>query len=165
MVKLYHVKMTVPLLKTNSATEYVRWIPQMDAYSVYKEFSEVMKATKYAKLPDNEKEYKSDGETEIDLKFTADEEEALLKNRMAVTAFTMAFRECTDAYTMNMVIASKAKNWPLGQSWNVAELLEEYVPTDLMGDAEQQKELEAIKMKKFENPKVLYSQITSIENK
>ena len=52
--------MNVPMLKTNSATEYVRWIPQMDAYSVYKEFSEVMKATKYAKLPYNEKEFKSD---------------------------------------------------------------------------------------------------------
>ena len=70
MVKLYHVKMSVPLLKTDSATEYVKWIPQMDAYSVYKEFSEVMKATKYAKLPDNEKEYESDEETEIDLKHT-----------------------------------------------------------------------------------------------
>ena len=53
----------------------------MDAYSVYKEFSEVMKATKYAKLPENEKEFKPDDEeTEIDLKFTEDEEEALLKN-------------------------------------------------------------------------------------
>ena len=137
MVKLYHVKMSVPLLKTNSATEYVKWIPQMDAYSVYKEFSEVMKATKYAKLPDNEKGYESDEETETDLKFTEAEEEALIKNRMAVTAFTMAFRECTDAYTMNMVIASKTKNGLSGQSWKiVADLLEEYVLADLMGDAE-----------------------------
>ena len=118
MVKLYHVKMNVPLLKTNSATEYVKWIPQMDAYSAYKEFSEVMKATKYAKLPDKEKDFKDDDDddSEIDLKFSEDEEEALLKNRMAVTAFTMAFRECSDAYTMNMVIASKTKNWPSGQS-------------------------------------------------
>ena len=117
VVSLYHVKMNVPLLKANSAKEYVKWIPQMDAYSVYKEFSEVMKATKYAKLPENEKEFEpDDDETEIDLKHTEDEEEALLKNRMAVTAFTMAFRECSDAYTMNMVIASKTKNWPSGQS-------------------------------------------------
>ena len=41
MVSLYHVKMNVPLLKANSEREYVRWLPQMDAYSVYKEFSEV----------------------------------------------------------------------------------------------------------------------------
>ena len=86
----------------------------MDAYSVYKEFSEVMKATKYVQLPDNEKAYESDEETEIDLKHTEDEKEALLKNQMAVTAFTMAFRECSDAYTMNMVIASKTKNWLSG---------------------------------------------------
>ena len=161
-MKLYHVKMSVPLLKTNSVTEYVKWIPQMDAYSVYKEFSEVMKATEYAKLPENKKEFKSnDDETEINLKFTKDEEEALLKNRMAVTAFTMAFRECSDAYTMNMVIASKIKNWQSGQSWKiVADLLEKYVPTDLIGDAEQQKELESIRMRKHENPKELFSQIT-----
>ena len=88
------------------------------------------------------------------------------RNRMAVTAFTMAFRECTDAYTMNMVIASKTKNWPSGQSWKiVADLLEEYVPTDIMGDAEQQKELGNISMRKYENPKMLFSQITSVENK
>ena len=85
---------------------------------------------------------------------------------MAVTAFTMASRECSDAYTMHMVIASKTKNWPSGQSWKIAaNLLEEYVPTDLMGDAEQQKELESIRMKKFENPKVLFSCITSVGNK
>ena len=82
----------------------------MDAYAVYKEFSEVMKASKYAQLPDNEKELESDKETEINLKHLEEEKEALLKNRMAVTAFTMAFRECSDAYTMNMVIASKTKN-------------------------------------------------------
>ena len=78
MVSLYHVKMNVPLLKTNSAKEYVKWIPQMDAYSVYKEFSEVMKATKYAQLPDNEKEFESNEETEIDLKHSNEEKEASL---------------------------------------------------------------------------------------
>ena len=156
MVSLYHVKMNVPLLKSNSAKEYVKWIPQMDAYFVYKEFSKAMKASKYAKLPDHEKAFELDEETEIDLKHTDDQKEALIKNRMAVTAFTMAFREFSDAYTMNMVIASKTKNWPSGQAWKIVEeLLEEYVPTDLMGDAEQQKELEAIRMKKYTNPKEL----------
>ena len=32
----------------------------MDAYGVYKEFSEVMKTTKYANLPDQEKQLESD---------------------------------------------------------------------------------------------------------
>ena len=36
---------------------------------------------------------------------------------------------------------------------------------DLMGDVEQQRELETICMKKNANPKVLFSQITAIENK
>ena len=36
---------------------------------------------------------------------------------------------------MNMVIASKKKNWLSGQAWKIVEeLLEEYVPIDLMVD-------------------------------
>ena len=91
MVSLYQVKMNIPLLKTNKESDYVRWWPQMDAYGVYKEFSEVMKTTKYANLPDQEKQLESDGVTEVDLKHSDTEKEALIKNRMAVTAFTEAF--------------------------------------------------------------------------
>ena len=63
VVSLYHVKMYVPQLKSNKATDYVRCWPQMDAYGVYKKFGEVMKAKKYSKLPDEEKKFESDGET------------------------------------------------------------------------------------------------------
>ena len=55
--------MNIPLLRTNKEADYVRWWPQMDAYGVYKEFSEVMKTTKYANLPDQEKQLESDGVT------------------------------------------------------------------------------------------------------
>ena len=138
----------------------------MDAYGVYKEFSEVMNTTKYANLPDQEKQVEADGVTEVDLKHTETEKEALLKNRMAVTSFTVAFGSCQDFYTMNIVIASKTKDWPSGKSWEIIkELQEEYAPTDLMGDAEQQKELESIRMHRHANPKELFSQITAIENK
>ena len=34
-----------------------------------------------------------------------------------------------------------------------------------MGDAEQQRELESIQMKRNDNPKELFSQITAIKNK
>ena len=62
----------------------------MDAYGVYKDFGEVMEITKYSKLPAAEKQFESNGQTEVDLKHTAEEKEALVKNRMAVTAFTRA---------------------------------------------------------------------------
>ena len=42
---------------------------------------------------------------------------------------------------------------------------DKYAPTNLMGDMEQQKDLEAIYVKRNANPKVLFSQITAIENK
>ena len=154
MVSLYHVKMYVPELKTNKESDYVRGWPQMDADGLYKDFSEVMKASKYAKLPAIEKKYVSDGKTEVDLKHSEEQKEALIKNRMAVTAFTMVFRNCEDLYTMNMVIASKTKEWQSGKAWEIIkELQEKYTPTDLMGDAEQQKELESIRMKRHANPK------------
>ena len=54
VVSLYHVKMYVPEVKSNKASDYVRWWPQMDVYGVYKEFGKVMKTTKYSKLPDVE---------------------------------------------------------------------------------------------------------------
>ena len=100
------------------------------------------------------------------MKHTDTEKEALIKNWMAVTAFTVAFGSCEDFYTMNIVIASKTEDWSSGKAWEIIkELQEEYAPTDLMGDAEQQKELESIRMKRHANPKELFSQITAIENK
>ena len=45
------------------------------------------------------------------------------------------------------------------------ELQDEFAPADLMGDAEQQRELEAIYMKRNSKPKMLFSQIAAIENK
>ena len=119
MVSLYHVKIYVPELKTNKESGYVRWWPQIDAYGLYKDFSEVMKATKYSKLLSIKKKYELDNETEVDLKHSEEQKEALIKNRMAVTAFTMAFRNCEDHYTMNMVIASKTPDWLSGQAWEI----------------------------------------------
>ena len=166
MVSLYYVKMYVPELKSSKVSAYVRWWPQMDAYGIYKEFGEVLKAKKHSKLPDKEMEYQSDGETEIDLSHTPEQKEMLVKNKMAVTAFTMAFRDNTDSFCMSLVLNSKTSDWPSGKTWEIVqELQDEFAPTDMMGEAEQQRELEAIHMKKHGNPKTLFSQITAIENK
>ena len=107
MVSLYHVKMYVPELESNKASDYVRWWPQMDAYGVYNKFGEAIKSTKYSKLPDVERKYEADGQTEVDLKHTEEEKEAFIKNRVAVTVFTMAFQNNEDQYCMNMVLDSK----------------------------------------------------------
>ena len=67
----------------------------------------MIKSTKYSKLPDFERKFRADGKTEVDLKHTEEEKEALIKNRMAVTVLTMAFRENEDQHCMNMVFNSK----------------------------------------------------------
>ena len=117
----------------------------MDAYGVYKEFGEVMKLTKWSKLPDKEVKYEADSKTEVDLKYIEEQKEGLIKNIMAMKALTMAFQDNNDKYCMNMVFNSKTMNWPIGQTWEIMqELKDEFSPTNLMGDAEQQRELEAI---------------------
>ena len=80
--------MSVPELKSNKASDYlIRW-PEMDTYGVYKEFGEVLKTTKYSKLPNQEIKYDADGETEIGLKHTGEQKEALIKNRPSRTTST-----------------------------------------------------------------------------
>ena len=91
----------------------------MDAYGIYKEFGEVLKAKKHSKLPDKEDEYEPDGETEIDLQHATEEEEMLVKNKMAVTAFTMAFRDNSDQFCMSLVLNSKTSEWPSGKTWEI----------------------------------------------
>ena len=67
---------------------------------------------------------------------------------------------------MDMVLDSKTTEWPSRQAWTIiSELQEEYALTNLMRDAEQQRELESIQMKRNANPKELFSQITAIDNK
>ena len=126
-----------------------------------------MKTTKYSNIPDVENQYESDGQTIADLEHTEGEKDALIKNQMAVTAFTMAFPNNEyQQYCMDMVLDSKTTEWPSRQAWTIiSELQEEYALTNLMRDAEQQRELESIQMKRNVNPKELFSQITTIENK
>ena len=127
----------------------------MDAYRVYKKFGEVLKATKYSKLPGLERKYEADGQTKVALKYTEEQKRALIKNRMTVTALIMASWENEDQYCMNMVFNSKAAKWPSGQTWEIIQKLQdEFAPNNLMGDTEQQRELEAIYMKRNANPKI-----------
>ena len=74
----------------------------------------------------------------------------------------MSFRDNHDQYCMNMVLDLETPEWPSGQAREIIqELQEKFAPTDLMGDAEQQRELVAIYMKRNANPKSLFSQITA----
>ena len=93
-----------------------------------------MAATKYSKLQNQEIKYEADGETEVDLKHTEEQKEALIKNRMIAAALTMAVRDNNDQYCMNMVLDSKTTDWPSSQTWEIIqELQDKFAPTELMG--------------------------------
>ena len=85
---------------------------------------------------------------------------------MVVAALTMAFQNIYDQYCMNMVFNSKMINWPRDRTSEIMQELQvEFAHTNLLRDTEQQRELEAIYMKRNANLKMLFSQITAIENK
>jgi hypothetical protein len=87
-----------------------------------------------------------------------EEKEMLIKNKMAVTAFAVSFQDIHDQYCMPMVLNSKTEEWSSGQGWEILqELQDEFAPKYMMGEAEQQKEVEAVHMERIINPKILFS--------
>jgi hypothetical protein len=132
---------------------------------MHKEFAEVLTKEKYSSLPKQEKVFDSAGDP-AENSLRKEEAEALLMNRMGIAALTIAFKDNPEDDCLAMIMESKNKEWPSGECHVVVrELLEEYAPDDVMGQVDQRRELEAIHMGKFDNPKTLFSQITTIENK
>ncbi|VEU33926.1 unnamed protein product [Pseudo-nitzschia multistriata] len=173
VAKLSSIKMEVPLFKNNTVREFAKWWPLFQAYAVQKEFAEVIQQTKCKDLPETElpRKIKPDGvEDDIDgtLEVHTDEQcKALLKNKMGIAAFTIAFARNVNEDCQAMVTDSKDdRYWPTGQCHMVVqELLDEFAADDEMGMIRQRVELYSISMRKNDNPKTLFSQITSIEQK
>jgi len=67
-----------------------------------------------------------------DLDHTDSKKEALTKNKMAISAFTMAFRKAPNC-TALIDESKKEHCWPSGKLHEIIEeLLDEFAPEDLM---------------------------------
>jgi hypothetical protein len=75
----------------------------------------------------------------------------------------MAFT--TDA-AMSVVFKAKTTEWPGGLAWMVMDLMrKKYRPQDMVTRAELQNKLNNLSMADGENPKVLFKEISTIENR
>ena len=106
------VKMNVPELKSATPKVFMKFWKSFMAYAASKEFTEVLAEEKYADLPDSEvspKQGKVKVKSESDIDPIKDKEEgkedeaktlkaALIKHRKGISAFTMAFENCSNDF-------------------------------------------------------------------
>ena len=101
----------------------------------------------------------------IDDTTTAGKKQAAARkaNDIALANLTMAF---TTEGLMGLVYSSMTAEYPDGLAWKVVDgLFQKYYPQDILSKVELRQELNGIKMKKEDNPAVLFEALSGIENK
>ena len=83
------------------------------------------------------------------------------QNAAAMAAFTLSF---TTEAAMAFVDGAATKDWPNGRAdLVVVGLFNHYRPQDIMSEAEMERDIMKIKMRKNQDPAVLFTQIAAIE--
>jgi hypothetical protein len=84
------------------------------------------------------------------------------RNYIAMANLTMAF---TSEMIMGLVYKAQTEEWPGGLAYLVvAALKEKYMPDDVITKVELRKMLGKVKMKKDDEPSILFEQLSAIEN-
>jgi hypothetical protein len=84
------------------------------------------------------------------------------RNAIAMANLTMAF---TSEITMGLVYKAQTEEWPGGLAHLVvAALKAKYMPDDVITKVELRQMLSKVKMKKDEEPSILFEQLSAIEN-
>jgi hypothetical protein len=67
---------------------------------------------------------------------------------------------------MGLIYMARTTDWPNGLAWMVMkELNKKYFPKDLVSKNELRRAVNAVSMKKEDDPAILFEQISAIENK
>ena len=134
------------------------WWTRFYSYAECYGFSECLKATAEADLPASAAAVVD--ETTDPGKLQA---AARKRNKLAVASFTMAFQ--TESM-MSMVYKSKTAEYPGGLAHLiVAQLLAKLQPKDKVARVEMRQALNKVSMKDHDDPRTLFEQISTIENK
>ena len=134
------------------------WWMRFQAYSRVYKFAGAVSATPNPDLPSTE-------DATIDVTTADGKKQAAAKimNAVCVANFTMAF---TSEKLMGIVYKSCTSDWPGGLAHLIVqELLNRYMPKDLISKVELRRALNAVSMKKDEDPSVLFEALSAIENK
>ena len=88
---------------------------------------------------------------------------ATLRNNIAMAQLTIAFE--TQAL-LSLADSAKSTDWPGGLAYKViSSLKEKYQPNDRIAVVELERKLNQVDLKEYEDPKILFERIATIENK
>jgi hypothetical protein len=130
----------------------------MMCYAVVKKFAQALGDAAEPDLPASDATV-IDETTDIGKRQAA----AKQRNSIAMACLTMAFT--TDA-AMSVVFKAKTTEWPGGLAWMVMDMMrKKYSPQDLVTRAELRNKLNNLSMADGDDPKVLFEEISTIENR
>ena len=140
------------------AKEAQIWLMRFRAYADVYGFSQSIMETADPNLPATESsvidESTDDGKKQA---------RAKRANKIALANLTMAF---TTEALMGLIYKARTNDWPNGLAWMVMkEVHKKNFPKDLVSKIELRRELNAVSMKKEDDPAFLFEQISAIENK
>ncbi len=137
---------------------FLLWKMKFEAIATLKEFCEALQPIFRNERPDKCDEILQDTDDS-----EKNKKDALKKNNLAMSYFTMAF---TGDKLLCMLEEVKTPKFPGGIAWQLSlDLMIKYQPNDTIGAVHQLNELMALKLKKGENPKKLGGRIAKIMNK
>lgn len=148
--------MKLPLWNGKESTFQVWWT-RLVAYALVYGFHKALVGTEKNLLPDKEDDVVPDSDA------GKKSDAARKRNAIAVANLTMAFT--TDS-TMSMVYKAQTDDWPSGKAHEIVEILmKKFKPADTMSRVEMRVALTKIKMKKDDDPEVLFEQLSAVQNR
>ena len=147
---------SVPLPKFDGEdANFEVWWPKFEAYANLKGFSESIDVTGDAELLTYENVLSTDDDTK------KKEQRAIIKNKLAVSSFTMAFITIA---LMNRVKISKTAEYPKGLASKITEsLMKKYRPQDRASKLEALRDLSKITMKENDEPDKIFNEIAALQ--
>jgi hypothetical protein len=156
-VTTYEKSVRLPTFDGSVETFQIFWM-RFKAYAKVYKFAQALKIGGETDLP------ASDGTT-IDQTTEPGKKQAAAKkrNEIALANFTMAF---TSEGTISLVYKASTADWPDGLAHLVVvAMLNRYMPQDTVTRVELRQMLNKVSMKQNDDPRVIFEQISTIENR
>jgi hypothetical protein len=135
---------------------YQIWWTRCMAYASVHQFTQALKTGGEAAMPASD-------EVTVDVTTHPQVAKAKKRNAIAMANLTMAF---TREMTMGLVYKAQTEEWPEGLAYLVvAALKAKYMPDDVITKVELRQMLAKVKMKKDDEPSIIFEQLSAIENR
>jgi hypothetical protein len=146
---------SVPTFSGEAKDFDIFW-PRFEAYAEQRGFYDAISVDPVdPELPEEHNKFSSDSEIEKKEKL------AVKRNKLAISAFTLAF---TTKALMNRVSKSKTSEYPRGLAWKITEgLMKKYRPVDRIAKVEAKAALRKIVMNDNEEPDDFFNKLSAVQ--